>query len=125
MQKNAGWDDGCIGASLVCFLFYFLFFLSCGLLCVFLFWGGGIGMREREREGRGERGVDRWREGGRRKREGGWVEERVLWIGSDWTGLVNELYCSLSGCLAEREGEEETGLSIFSLHFFSFLFLLI
>lgn len=74
----------------------------------------------RERGGvRGEREMDRWREGGRRKREGGWVEERVLWIGSDWTGLVNELYCSLSGCLAEREGEEERGLSFFSLLFFS------
>lgn len=50
------------------------------------------------------------------------MEERVLWIGSDWTELVNELYCFLSGCLAEREGEEETGLSFFSLLFFSFLF---
>lgn len=74
---------------------------------------------------RGERGMKRWREGGRRKREGGWVEERVLWIGSDWTGLVNELYCSLSGFLAEREGEKETGLSLYSLLFFSFPFLLI
>lgn len=69
--------------------------------------------------------MKRWREGRRRTREGGWVEERVLWIGLNWTELVTELYCSLSGCLAEREGEEETGLSIFSLYFFPFLFLLI
>lgn len=53
------------------------------------------------------------------------MEERVLWFGLDWTGLVNELSCSLSGCLAEREGEEERGLSFFSLLFSSFLFLLI
>lgn len=71
---------------------------------------------------RGERGMKRWREGGRRKREGGWVEERLLWIGSDWTGLVNELYCSLSGYLAEREGEEERGLSFFSFFFPLFSF---
>lgn len=64
--------------------------------------------------------MDRWREGGRRKREGGWVEERVLWIGSDWTGLVNELYCSLSGCLAEREGEDARGLSFFPSFYFLF-----
>lgn len=52
------------------------------------------------------------------------MEERVLWIGSDWTGLVNELYCSLSGCLAEREGEEERGLSFFFLFLSSFFFLI-
>lgn len=94
------------------FLFFFLF------LFLFLFgWGNWD-----EREGVGERGMDRWREGGRRKREGGWVEERVLWIGSDWTELVNELYCSLSGSLAERDGEEETGLSFFFPPFFLFSF---
>lgn len=56
VQKNAGWDDGCIGASLVCFLFSFsLFFL---LLFPFFevyfafsfFWEGNWD----EREGRGE-----------------------------------------------------------------------
>lgn len=88
------------------FSFPFLFFFLFG-------WGNWD-----EREGVGERGMERWREGRRRKREGGWVEERVLWFGLDWTGLVNELYCSLSGCLAEREGEEERGLSFFSLLFF-------
>lgn len=110
VQKNAGWDDGCIGASLVCFFlvfrFCFCFFFSFSLFG----WGNWD-----EREGVGERGMDRWREGRRRKREGGWVEERVLWIRSDWTGLVNELYCSPSGCLAEREGEEERGLFLFLL----------
>lgn len=117
VQKNAGWDDGCIGASLVCFLFSFL---SCGLVCVFLFGWGNWDERERG----GGRGMDRRREGRRRKREGGWVEERVLWIGSDWTELVTELYCSLSGCLAEREGEEETGLSFFFPPFFLFVLLI-
>lgn len=43
------------------------------------------------------------------------MEERVLWFGLDWTGLVNELYCPLSGYLAEREGEEERGLFLFLL----------
>lgn len=49
MQKNAGWDDGCIGASLVCcFLFSFLFV---EVYFAFSFFGWGIGMRERERGG--------------------------------------------------------------------------
>lgn len=48
MQKNAGWDDGCIGASLVCFLFFFFLFFGFFLVFwVFLFLGGGSGMRER------------------------------------------------------------------------------
>lgn len=106
-------------------LWYVFFFFP--FLFSFLFFGevGELGWERKGGGVRSERGMDRWREGRRRKREGGWVEERVLWIGSDWTGLGNELYCSLSGCLAEREGEEERGLSIFSLLFFSFLFLLI
>lgn len=46
VQKNAGWDDGCIGASLVCFSFPFLF--------SFLFFGWE-NWDERERGGvRGE-----------------------------------------------------------------------
>lgn len=106
------------------FLFFFVFSFLWFTLRFLFFWEGN--WDERERGGvRGERGMKRWREGGRRKREGGWVEESGLWFGLDWTGLVNELYYSLSGYLAEREGEEERGLSIFSLHFFSFLFLLI
>lgn len=41
VQKNAGWDDGCIGASLVCFRFLFF---SWGLLSAFsFFWGGELG----------------------------------------------------------------------------------
>lgn len=56
-----------------------------------------------------------WRDGGREEGENE-REERVLWFGLDWTGLVNELYCSLSGYLAEREGEEEReGCSFFLL----------
>lgn len=46
----------------------------------------------------------------------------LVWIGLDWTELVNELYSSLSGCLAEREGEEEKVLSFFFPPFFLFSF---
>lgn len=57
MQKNAGWDDGCIGASLVCF---FLFFFSFSFFLSF-------------RVGELDDGViDGGREEGENEREVGW-----------------------------------------------------
>lgn len=60
-------------------------------------------------------------EGGRRKREGGWVEERVLWIGSDWTGLVNELYCSI-WLSSRKRGRGRDSVVLFLSSFFLFSF---
>lgn len=64
-------------------------------------------------------------EGGRKENKRGRLggrEGSLVWIGLDWTGLVNELYCSRSGSLAERDGEEEKGLSFFFPPFFLFSF---
>lgn len=74
--------------GLLWYVFYFLFcFFFPGVYFAFSFFGWGKG-DEREGGGvRGERGMDRWREGRRRTREGDWVEERVLWFGLVWIGL--------------------------------------
>lgn len=85
VQKNAGWDDGCIGASLVCFFFSFLFFLPFlwFTLRFPFFWEGNWD----EREGRGEKGwIDGGREEGENEREVGWKRGffGLGWIGLDW-----------------------------------------
>lgn len=74
MQKNAGWDDGCIGASLVCFFLSSLFFFFPGVYFAFsLFWEGNWDEREMGR-GLGMRGdwIDGGREEGENEREVGW-----------------------------------------------------
>lgn len=66
MQKNAGWDDGCIGASLVCFFFFsfFFFFFFVEVYFAFsFFWVGELDEKE-------------WIDGGREEEEN---EREVGW----------------------------------------------